>query len=160
VTENPQVSDEAGGGDAEARPSTGEGADRGAADHEPDTWLYGWALGYAAVGAASLLVPLYAIDLGAGAFVVSLIAATAALAGVPGAIIWGRLVTELAPASVRAEALGAYTAAGSLGGGIGSVVGGGIADGVGYLPAFVVAGGAVALAAYLAVDGVRRVTAA
>jgi len=60
----------------------------------PDGWLYGWALGYAAVGAASLLVPLYAIDLGAGALVVSLIAATAAFAGVPGAIIWGRLVTR------------------------------------------------------------------
>ncbi|MFB6090010.1 MAG: MFS transporter [Halobellus sp.] len=59
-----------------------------------DGWLYGWALGYAAVGAASLLVPLYAIELGAGAFVVSLIAATAAFAGVPGAILWGRLVTR------------------------------------------------------------------
>ena len=59
-----------------------------------DTWLYGWALGYAAVGAASLLVPLYAIDLGAGAFLVSLIAATAAFAGVPGAILWGRLVAR------------------------------------------------------------------
>ncbi|SFR43797.1 MFS transporter [Halogeometricum limi] len=59
-----------------------------------DTWLYGWALGYAAVGAASLLVPLYAIDLGAGAFLVSLVAATAAFAGVPGAILWGRLVAK------------------------------------------------------------------
>ena len=70
------------------------------------------------------------------------------------------LVTELAPGSVRAEALGAYTAVGSLGGGIGSVVGGAIAGGVGYLPAFAVAGGAVAIAAYLAVDGVRRGTPA
>ncbi|SEG38965.1 MFS transporter [Halobellus limi] len=61
---------------------------------DADGWLYGWALGYAAVGAASLLVPLYAIDLGAGALVVSLIAATAAFAGVPGAILWGRLVTR------------------------------------------------------------------
>ncbi|MFD1599609.1 MFS transporter [Halobellus rarus] len=59
-----------------------------------DGWLYGWALGYGAVGAASLLVPLYAIDLGAGALIVSLIAATAAFAGVPGAILWGRLVTR------------------------------------------------------------------
>jgi MFS family permease len=59
-----------------------------------DAWLYGWALGYAAVGAASLLVPLYAIDLGAGALIVSLVAATAAFAGIPGAILWGRLVTR------------------------------------------------------------------
>lgn len=63
-------------------------------DRPSDTWLYGWAAGYAAVGAASLLVPLYAIDLGAGAFIVSLIAATAAFAGVPGAILWGRLVAR------------------------------------------------------------------
>ncbi|WP_435182624.1 MFS transporter [Halobellus sp. EA9] len=88
-------------------PSDGEGADRsgeaaGASDptagedrpRGADGWLYGWALGYAAVGAASLLVPLYAIELGAGALVVSLIAATAAFAGVPGAILWGRLVTR------------------------------------------------------------------
>ncbi|MGQ4556204.1 MFS transporter [Halobellus sp. GM3] len=59
-----------------------------------DAWLYGWALGYVAIGAASVLVPLYAIDLGAGAFVVSLIAATAAFAGVPGAILWGRLASR------------------------------------------------------------------
>ena len=79
-------------------PAAGDGSGGDAGDSPDaagtDTWLYGWALGYAAVGAASLLVPLYAIDLGAGAFVVSLIAATAALAGVPGAILWGRLVTR------------------------------------------------------------------
>lgn len=63
-------------------------------DGATDAWLYGWALGYAAVGAASLLVPLYAIDLGAGAFLVSLIAATAAFAGAPGAVLWGELVTR------------------------------------------------------------------
>ncbi|RDI70747.1 MFS transporter [Halopelagius longus] len=57
-----------------------------------DSWLLGWGLGYASVGAASLLVPLYAIDLGAGALLVSLVAATAAFAGVPGAILWGKLV--------------------------------------------------------------------
>ncbi|WP_336022421.1 MFS transporter [Halobellus salinisoli] len=75
----------------------GSGGDVGGSDgdaHRTDGWLYGWAMGYAAVGAASLLVPLYAIDLGAGALVVSLIAATAAFAGVPGAILWGRLVTR------------------------------------------------------------------
>lgn len=70
------------------------GAETDASRHGTDVWLYGWALGYAAVGAASLLVPLYAIDFGAGALVVSLIAATAALAGVPGAILWGKLVAR------------------------------------------------------------------
>lgn len=56
-----------------------------------DRWLVAWGAGYAAVGAASLLVPLYAITLGANAFVVGLIAGTAAIAGVPGALLWGRL---------------------------------------------------------------------
>lgn len=56
-----------------------------------DRWLVAWALGYAAAGACSLLVPLYAVALGAGPFLVSLLAATAALAGVPGALIWGHL---------------------------------------------------------------------
>lgn len=59
-----------------------------------ERWLYGWALGYAAVGAASLLVPLYALALGGGAFLVGLLAATAAFAGVPGAVLWGRLAAR------------------------------------------------------------------
>jgi len=71
-----------------------EGVSDGGTERGTDGWLFGWALGYAAVGAASLLVPLYAIDLGAGALTVSLIASTAAFAGVPGAILWGRLVTR------------------------------------------------------------------
>lgn len=56
-----------------------------------DRWLLAWSTGYAAVGAASLLVPLYAIQLGAGPLEVGLVAATAAIAGVPGALLWGRL---------------------------------------------------------------------
>lgn len=84
-----------GAGGADAAQSSGrERTGRRAGHVGSDVWLYGWALGYTAVGAASLLVPLYASDLGAGALVVSLIAATAALAGVPGAILWGRLVTR------------------------------------------------------------------
>ncbi|MEE6210365.1 MFS transporter [Salarchaeum sp. III] len=58
-----------------------------------DRWLYAWALGYAAIGAASVLVPLYALSLGADAFTVGLIAATGAFAGVPGALAWGRLAS-------------------------------------------------------------------
>lgn len=59
-----------------------------------DRWLRAWAIGYAAVGAASLGVPLYAIELGAGALVVGLMASTAAFAGVPGALLWARLAAR------------------------------------------------------------------
>lgn len=61
---------------------------------ESDRWLVGWGVGYVAVGGASLAVPLYAVELGAGAFVVGLIAASAALVGVPGALLWGWLVSR------------------------------------------------------------------
>lgn len=54
-----------------------------------DRWLRGWAVGYAAVGGASLLVPLYALALGGGPALVGVLGATAAFAGVPGAILWG-----------------------------------------------------------------------
>jgi len=56
--------------------------------------LVGWGIGYAAVGAASLLVPLYALALSGGPALVGLLAATAAFAGVPGALLWGRLATR------------------------------------------------------------------
>lgn len=56
-----------------------------------DRWLYAWGLGYVAVGGASLLVPVYALTLGATVFDVGLLAATAAFAGVPGALLVGRL---------------------------------------------------------------------
>ncbi len=59
-----------------------------------DGWLYGWGIGYAAVGAASLLVPLYALAVGGDAFIVGLLASTAAFAGVPGALLWGALAAR------------------------------------------------------------------
>ena len=59
-----------------------------------DRWLYAWGAGYAAVGTASLLLPLYAVSLGAGAAVVGAMAATAAFAGVPGALLWGWLAAR------------------------------------------------------------------
>lgn len=59
-----------------------------------DRWLYGWALGYVAVGAASLLIPLYAMTLGGGPLLVGVLASTAAFAGVPGALLWGRLASR------------------------------------------------------------------
>lgn len=57
-------------------------------------WLYAWGLGYTAAGAASLLIPLYALSLGGGAFVVGILASTAAFAGVPGALLWGYLAAR------------------------------------------------------------------
>lgn len=59
-----------------------------------DRWLYGWGLGYAAVGGASLLVPLYALSLGAGPALVGVLGATAAFAGVPGAVVWGSVAAR------------------------------------------------------------------
>ncbi|TVT96003.1 MFS transporter, partial [Haloferax volcanii] len=50
------------------------------------------------------------------------------------------LVTRLAPDRIRGEALGAYTALSSLGGGVGSVLGGLVADAAGYVAAFGLAG--------------------
>jgi len=57
-------------------------------------WLLAWGLGYAAVGGASVLVPLYAIALDASLAFVGLIAATAALVGVPGAVAWAALAAR------------------------------------------------------------------
>ena len=54
-------------------------------------WLFAWGLGSVALGAASLLVPLYAVRLGATPFDLGLLGAAVALIGAPGAILWGRL---------------------------------------------------------------------
>lgn len=86
----------------------------------------------------------------AGLVAVGVLFAAIGVAWAAIAVTAAGLVTELAPAPVRAEALGAYTAVGSLGGGVGSVVGGAVAGAVGYLPAFVVAGAGVAVATSVA----------
>ncbi|MFW5911469.1 MAG: MFS transporter [Halolamina sp.] len=41
-----------------------------------------------------MLLPLYALRLGGGAFYVGVMASTAAFAGVPGAVLWGRLASR------------------------------------------------------------------
>jgi len=56
-----------------------------------DRWLYGWGLGSVAFGGASLVVPLYVVDLGGGPLVLGVLAAIAALVGVPGALWFGRI---------------------------------------------------------------------
>lgn len=60
-----------------------------------DRWLYAWALGSVAFGGASLLVPLYLVELGASPVDLGLLAATAAVGGAPGAIIFGRLADHV-----------------------------------------------------------------
>lgn len=54
-------------------------------------WLYPWAIGAIAFGGASLIVPLYVVQLGGTAFTLGVLAAVAAFVGVPGALIVGRL---------------------------------------------------------------------
>lgn len=54
-------------------------------------WLYAWGLGSVAHGGASLLVPLYIVSLGASPFDLGVLAASAAFAGVPGALLVGRI---------------------------------------------------------------------
>lgn len=54
-----------------------------------DRWLYAWGLGSVAVGAASLLVPLYVVELG-------VLAATAVVVGAPGALVVGRVAERTA----------------------------------------------------------------
>lgn len=54
-------------------------------------WLFAWGIGSVALGAASLLVPLYVVELGGNPFELGLLGAVAAFVGAPGAILWGRL---------------------------------------------------------------------
>jgi MFS family permease len=61
------------------------------------------------------------------------------------------IVTRLAPASLRGEALGVYAALGSLAGGAGSVLGGWLAADAGFTTTFGVAGALVFAGAVLIV---------
>lgn len=56
-----------------------------------DRWLYGWGLASIGLGGASLIVPLYVVSLGGGPAVLGVLAAVAAVAGAPGALVVGRL---------------------------------------------------------------------
>ncbi|WP_267643131.1 MFS transporter [Haloarchaeobius amylolyticus] len=60
-----------------------------------DRWLYSWALGSVAFGGASLLVPLYIVQLGASPVQLGILAATAAVIGAPGAILFGKLANRV-----------------------------------------------------------------
>ena len=60
-----------------------------------ERWLYAWGLGSVAFGGASLLVPLYIVQLGATPVELGILAATAALIGAPGAIVFGRIANRI-----------------------------------------------------------------
>lgn len=60
-----------------------------------ERWLYAWGLGSVAFGGASLLVPLYIVQLGATSVQLGVLAASAAIIGAPGAIVFGRLANRV-----------------------------------------------------------------
>jgi len=60
-----------------------------------DRWLYAWGLGSVSFGGASLLVPLYVVQLGARPVDLGILAATAAVIGAPGAVVFGRLANQV-----------------------------------------------------------------
>ena len=58
-------------------------------------WLSAWALGSVAFGGASLLVPLYVVELGGGPVALGMLAATATVVAAPGAVVFGRLADRV-----------------------------------------------------------------
>lgn len=56
-----------------------------------ERWLAAWGVGSVALGGASLLVPLYIVELGASPFMLGILAASAAFIGAPGALVLGKL---------------------------------------------------------------------
>ncbi len=54
-------------------------------------WLTGWGLAAVAFGGASLIVPLYVVELGGDAFTLGILFASASFVGVPGALVFGTL---------------------------------------------------------------------
>lgn len=70
-------------------PATGRRG--GASATDGHRWLVPWALASVALGAASLLVPVYLLQLGGGPVHLGVLAAVAALVASPGAVLWGRL---------------------------------------------------------------------
>jgi MFS family permease len=74
------------------------------------------------------------------------------------AVTAGTLVTQLAPVTIRGEALGVYAALGALAGGVGSIIGGWLAA-TSYLLAFATAGGLVVAGAVVVFELRRRLAA-
>lgn len=60
-----------------------------------DRWLYAWGLGSVSFGAASLLVPLYVVQLGGTPVDLGILFASATAIGAPGAILFGRFADRV-----------------------------------------------------------------
>jgi MFS family permease len=56
-----------------------------------ERWLPAWALAAVAFGGASLIVPLYVVELGGDAAVLGILFATSSFVGVPGSLVFGNL---------------------------------------------------------------------
>jgi MFS family permease len=77
-----------------------------------ERWLYGWGLGSVALGGASLVVPLHVVELGGGPFVLGVLAAVAAVVGVPAALGAGRIADRTGNRRAIVLAMLALTAVG------------------------------------------------
>lgn len=73
-------------------------------------WLTAWALSAVAFGGASLIVPLYLVELGGDAFDLGILFATSSFVGVPGAIVFGGLADRTGKRRVFVLAAMAITA--------------------------------------------------
>lgn len=74
-------------------------------------WLSAWGLAAVAFGGASLIVPLYVVELGGGAFVLGLLFASSSFVGVPGALALGNLADRTGKRRIFVLAAIAVTAA-------------------------------------------------
>jgi len=77
-----------------------------------ERWLYGWGLGSVALGGASLVVPLYVVELGGGPVALGVLAAVAAVVGVPAALGAGRFADRTGKRRVVVLAMLALAAVG------------------------------------------------
>lgn len=112
-------------------------------------------IAFPAVGGTVILLGISAVGVMTTSIIFVLIGISWALIIVTAGI----LVTQLAPRSIRSEALGIYSALMAFAGGVGSIVGGRLAV-YDYLVAFMIAGGLVAAGAIVgvAVGTWRKVT--
>lgn len=73
-------------------------------------WLTAWGLAAVAFGGASLIVPLYVVELGGDAFTLGILFASASFVGIPGALVFGNLADRTGKRRVFALAAMAVTA--------------------------------------------------
>ncbi|MXR50259.1 MFS transporter [Halovenus sp. WSH3] len=76
-----------------------------------DRWLAAWGLTALAFGSASLIVPLYLVELGGDAFDLGVLFATGSFIGVPGALVFGNLADRTGKRRVFVLAAMGITAA-------------------------------------------------